>query len=82
MGSGFARGTRVSDTPPARHKFMSDKLLKWIKQCLGKYKYVTHSYAENKAVMMTKKYGSLTTVYRCPSCNGYHLTTHARAKKS
>ena len=59
-----------------------EEILRWKKQCLGKYVYKTRSFAERAAVKLTQKYGKTNTVYNCPSCRNYHLTTKGqRAKK-
>ena len=58
-----------------------DEILKWKKQCLSKYKYVTFGFAEKAAMRMTKKYGKPTAVYQCPHCQSHHLTTRGYGKK-
>lgn len=54
---------------------MKNESYKMYRMCLKKKKYCTLKYANQKAHEYTLKYNKKTTVYFCPICGWYHLTT-------
>lgn len=46
----------------------------WIKECLGKKRYSTLTFAERIAIKIKKERDLDLYVYICKSCSGYHLT--------
>jgi hypothetical protein len=44
-------------------------------QCVGKRRYATLDYAEQKAKELTEKYSKPLRVYACGICMGYHCTS-------
>lgn len=56
------------------------KGMKLSKMCLDKVRHVT-----KKAALLSKEYEELhsdkeLSIYKCPACNGWHLTTNKRKR--
>jgi hypothetical protein len=46
--------------------------------CTGKKRYRTDIEAINAAIKTSFKWGKPMRHYRCPHCNGYHVTSEIR----
>ena len=49
-------------------------------QC-GKIRYVLRKYAAEWRKKLSRKFGHDFTIYKCPECGGYHLSTKENGVK-
>lgn len=53
----------------------------YVEGCSGKTRYATGKKANEALLDLKRTSNRKATIYRCPHCRGWHLTSHPRKEK-